>query len=198
MPFRVLVTFGLAAHLASAVQAAPPSRLDDLPPVGPDYQPSSFRGRIVGFTKTGVVVKPEGTNIELDSVMLGDGPTKTVKWVAVYRQDNTRPPRQFLLGDCLFPDRPGSKTARVGEHQVTELRVGDIVSLCYSKPVGVEVCTYITICRRPGGKVPPAIYDESFDGKYYSNRHDVRCNAAQFVEESVPVILPRLVRSIRP
>ena len=183
---RSLMALVVLLILSFSVQAADPVTV----PAGPGFDPGGFQGRIVGFTKSGVIIKPEGRYKVTSSFTLPDGTTVNV----VYVQDNTQPPREFVFEDCLFPDRPGSKTARVGEHNVTDLRNGDIVNIGYSGPAQGGACVCIQIRRRPGGRVPPAIWDSKFDE---CNRVCTRCNAEQFIEEKVvPVTLPRLLRNI--
>jgi hypothetical protein len=190
---RLLLVLGLMAGLSPATQAAdPPEEVAKLPSVGPDFRPTRYRGRVVGLTKTGMVVKPEGVCTEAEVVRQPDG---LCKEVAIYRQDNTLPPREFVLADCLFPDRPEAQTMRFG-HNATDVRLGDIVYLRHQRTNGVPVCHCLMIFRRPGGKVPLAIGDDKDDECI---RWCTRRNAEQFIEEKgIPVLVPRLLSHFHP
>jgi hypothetical protein len=40
-------------------------------------------------------------------------------------------------------------------YRLTDVKVGDLVVICYSKVSGVVICDHICIQKRPGGLVPP-------------------------------------------
>lgn len=187
----VLVGLSLAAFGSDMPRPAPIPRPQP-EPVGPDWVPCAYCGRVVGITEKGLTIKPErGLKIFIIKP-LPDGTTR--EWV--YVQDNTQPPREFVFNDCLFFDRPGPKTPRCGEHQVSDLRVGDFVEISCHRFRGLDFCTRLEIQRRPGGKVPPALHD---DKTSLEGRVDTRRNAEQFIEEKVvPKLIPRLFVRFHP
>jgi hypothetical protein len=168
----LFATAGLAQPRDSDRAEPPPE------PVGPDYVPSWYYGKVVGITDKAVTIKLEG-DVKLDPIEgLPGGIQK--KWV--YVQDNTQPPLEFIFADNLFPGRRGPKTPRCSEHQVADLRVGDVIELRRQRMRGGDYCIGIQIQRRPGGKVPPAIGDAKAQPEH---RVDNRMNTEQYLEETL-------------
>jgi hypothetical protein len=178
----MLLTMALKLLLASPAAG--------LPPVGPDYQPSRYIGRVMQITATSVFIRHERLYTEEDYERQPDGICRPV---AIYRQNNKLPFHKFQFDPCLFPNLPITKwLGPGGNYYATEVRIGDVVEITrgVQAPGGGDTCTRISILRRPGGKVPPAWGDDDLEEH---RRHDARCNAEQFVEEKVIPALPRLV-----
>ena len=70
------------------------------------------------------------------------------------------PPKRFALSEVLksgaVPDAPpGQEHFRIWRYRLTDVQVGDWVCIMYSRVGGVDICTFINIAKRPGGRVPP-------------------------------------------
>lgn len=192
---RVVIVLGfVGTSLVALGSDVPRSVSDPRPepePVGPDWYPCDYRGRVVEMTKTGVVIKPEGVLKIYEIRSMPDGTTRE----RVYIQDETKPPREFTFADTLFPNRPGSKRAMGWEHWPADVRVGDIIWISCHQFAGKDYCSCIRIQRRPGGRVPPAIGDDKTSEK---GRLDNIMNAQQFQEETfIPRMLPWMVLNLR-
>jgi hypothetical protein len=192
---RVLLTFGLLGvslcAFGSDVPHPEPKPKPEPEPVGPDWVPTSYCGKVVGLTAQGVVIKPQGALKILEITPLPNGTTRE----RVYVQDYTRPPREFVFSDALFPDRPGSKRSMLFEHWPADVRVGDFVFISCNRLRGTDYCTRIEIRRRPGGKVPLAIGDDKLPIK---ERIATQLNAIQAREEEITRGLPRLFLHFHP
>jgi hypothetical protein len=188
---RLLVVPVLIGLLVAPLAASYPP--GDLPrpapmpiPVPKDWQPGSYRGRVVALTDKTVTIKPEG-NLRMEIVSFH--PDGTVKEKLVYVQDNTQPPRVFTFSDRLLP-RPNGQPGVAQGHKISDVRLGDVIYINCSQSRGVDHCSEIEIHRRPGGRVPPALQDERLSelgkrlGKDFNqSRLDTQMNAAQTAEE---------------
>ncbi|MBA4065182.1 MAG: hypothetical protein C0501_15995 [Isosphaera sp.] len=95
-------------------------------------------------------------------------------------------PKVFVLHPNLFMRVPASHT----NHRAADLQMGDVVSIRVTRePPDVEYCYEVSIYRRPGGLVPPSIWDE---GVKWEWRWDTIQNARQAAEEKALVILRHL------
>lgn len=154
-------------------------------PVGKDFVPNSYRGRIIDLTGKTMIVKPEGVVTIGEIKFLPGG----IKEKRAYVQDNTQPPRTFVFSGSLLRMSGLDSTYRGAvaplggdHHKVGDLEVGDIVYIRCGRDEGVDYCYDVQIHRRPGGRVPPA----NEDGKLpHHRRWDTAMNAKQFVEEKV-------------
>jgi hypothetical protein len=67
-------------------------------------------------------------------------------------------------------------------YRLTDVKVGDSVTIYYSTVGGVVICDHIRICKRPGGRVPPLAKEvEALRG--YPIRYDEFVNAYWDLEE---------------
>ncbi len=146
-------------------------------PVGADFVPHVYRGRIVGLSQTTVTIQPVNGLSMREISYLPDGSTRE----KVYVQDNTQPPLKFVFSDLMVPKVGGQPLVPSG-HRATDVQVGDIVYLNRQHLRGVDTCIRIEIERRPGGRVPPAVGDER--RRSPAHRWDNKRNAEQFAEEA--------------
>lgn len=169
-------------------------------PVGPDFQPPAYHGKVVEITKKTVTIRLEGYLQFNEISYLAEG----TKRERVYIQDNDQPPKEFVFGDQLILRPDGVSLVKDG-HNISDLRVGDVVRIGRNQWLGIDYCNMIQICRRPGGKVPPAVEDERWSklgkesGKNLDHaRWDNQMNAAQAREEKAVAALKRIgLRLIR-
>lgn len=156
-------------------------------PAGPDFEPHQFYGTVTKISEEGITIKQVGP---LNSRVLHGPGWFGLSFVTTHRQDDKRPPVEFLFYDALHD--PKRSIERTGEHEVTDVKVGDRVLVFYQRPAGPRAVSSLHIIRRPGGKVPPANYDDVLLKQGLPRVCD-RLNAYQFVEEKgVPKLLPRL------
>lgn len=157
-------------------------------PVPADWYAGRFCGTVVSVGKDGLVIKPAGWLRLLVTDQRHDGTPRE----RVYLQDNSKPPRAFTFCDSLFPNRPGVKSARIGEHEIEDLRAGDFVEIGCNRIKDKEYCVSLQIQRRRGGTVPLAIGDGSLEVK---NRFSTRWNNEQRNEERAFAIAGRVLRN---
>ncbi len=198
--FVLLLGGGLSlTAAASPVPHAPCQTPPDEVPVGADYQPIAFRGRVASLSAKGLIIAPQG-HLKL-SASISYHPDRTVKEKKVYIQDNTQPPRAFVFAPGLVP--PAGIVPR--GHMVSDLQDGDIVQIEWCREGGRDFCTGIKIHRRPGGTVPPTAEDkrlitlgmklgENFD----RHRWDYAANAEQARDDSCMRVLSRLFIRFHP
>jgi hypothetical protein len=186
---RTLLVLALVGLSLAALQADEPKPKPKPPkvvlPVGDDYDPGVYLGRVTVLTEEKITIKPEGDLRTGPITFLPDG-TEVHR---LYVQDNTKPPKTFVFSDgvlafsdMLPPGRKHSSTAAWGDHKVTEVLLGDLVFINYCRIQGIDTCTHIQITRRPGGKVPPGFYDDKTTWEY---RSDNRANTEQYLEETL-------------
>jgi len=172
------------AAFAPVAWADPPIDVPRPPPiqipVGEDFYPGHYRGRVIELTPWAVTIKFEGY-VQMNRI-ISYHPDGTVKVEQVYIQDNNQPPKDFVFHRRLLrgPYRG---------HAVYDLRVGDVVEVSCARFRGVEQCSEIEIYRRPGGKVPPVVGEEDAPAE---NRWSVRMNAEQAREENSVAALLRI------
>jgi hypothetical protein len=150
-----------------------------------EWEPTAFSGKIVALTEDAVVIKPAGElKITVES-RRGEGTVTKM----VYVQDNKQAPKRFVFSDRLLPRPNGASPVQFG-HNITDLRVGDLVTVGqWTRVRGVDYCNTLEIYRRPGGKVPPVVEDKNTS---VENRWDTRMNAAQAREEKAVAAIIRL------
>jgi hypothetical protein len=187
---RTLLVLALVGLSPAAVQAdepkPKPKPLKVVLPVGDDYVPTVYLGRVTVLTEEKITIKPEGDLRAGPITVLPDG-TEVHR---LYVQDNTKPPKTFVFSDSVLafsgmlpPGRRYSgQTANWGDHKISEVLVGDRVFINYLRRQGIDTCINIRISRRPGGKVPPGFYDDKTTWEY---RSDNRANTEQFLEEKL-------------
>jgi hypothetical protein len=134
--------------LPRLLPAQPPAPKEN--PTPKDWQPGVYSGRVVGLTEKAVIIKLAGA---LRVERISFHPDGTVKEKQVYTQDNDQPPKEFVFHDQLLP-RPGGRTLVVHGHNISDLRIGDVIQFGCSHGLDMEYCTSIEIHRRPGGRVP--------------------------------------------
>src|SRR5581483_397791 len=117
------------------------------PPVGPDFQPPGYRGRVEQITEKTVTIKLVGY-LQFNEIWYTDG----IKYERKYVQDNNQPPMEFVFHQDLIPRPDGLRIVQRG-HSISDLRVGDVIQIGCSRWRGIDYCCVIEIHRRPGGKV---------------------------------------------
>ncbi len=186
----VLVSLPIAT-----ARPAEPEKRPAPKPVGLDYYPHVYSGRVMLINEEVIIIKPEG---DLRTMPTSFHPDGTVKEQRLYVQDNTKPPKTFTFSDELLLHNGTLPAARrvglhvsapTGQHKISEVRSGDFVFINSWRGKGIEYCTSIQIQRRPGGKVPPAHWDDKTTYKY---RIDTQMNAEQAREEMMIATLRRL------
>lgn len=166
-----------------------------------DEMPSMFRGKVTALTDKTITIKPEGFVTTRSRRLLEDG-----RWdvVAVYKQDNTKPPKTFVFSKkLLFLNgvRPGGglKGAGYGQHKISDVRLGDHVEIsCNTAQKEEAICGELRILRRYGGRVPPAIGDTELPVNQQHLRVDSWRNAEQEIEEkAVATVNQTILRLLR-
>jgi hypothetical protein len=169
-------------------------------PAGKDFDPATYRGRVVGLNEKSVILKFEG-NLQIKSTAHHlDGTTTET----IYVQDNNQPPREFVFSPHFRPLPNGRVLVQRG-HKVADLQLGDKIDIHTCQLGGVDFCTEIWITRRPGARVPPAVGDEQWSemskklGENLDNRRwDVRMNTEQAAEEKGLAVFRKIgVRFLR-
>jgi hypothetical protein len=193
---RLLIAAALLAvpltPAATSAQATP-APVGTYPPVGEDFTPSIYKGRIIAMTEKTVTVKPYG---DIREYLMGPIRPDGTRDIREYVQDNNKPPQTFTFTESLLYWSGTNTAGRVGTpppdgtHNVGDLRVGDLVFIdCGWRVGGVVYCRDVQIHRRPGGKVPPARGAEKLP---VEKRWDTQANAAQFAEEKGPAALRKV------
>jgi hypothetical protein len=172
-----------------ALLAKPPEAPRKEPePVPEDWYSVGYCGTVVSVGDDGLVIKPTRwfKTLVIDHKL--DGTLRE----RFYLQDNSKPPSAYKFCDSLFPNRPGPKSGRVGEHEVADLKAGDFVLIARYRREGVEYCNSIQIQRRWGGLVPHAIGDKDLEAK---DRAATRWNNEQRNEERAYALAGRVLRN---
>ncbi len=191
--FLLLSVCGGAA-LAAPVPIAPaPTPKPGRTPIGPEYEPTTFKGRVESFSNEKITIKPEGY-LRIDLTWLdADG----VRQERYYEQDNSRQTTKTYTfsdrmlqhnGVLLPPGRRGHQPPNRCEYLIADVRVGDLVHVSYGTLRGELLCTSLTIMRRPGGRVPDACGD---DDPAYKMKVSTERNAAQFAEDTLSLACGR-------
>jgi hypothetical protein len=137
-----------------------------------------YEGKVVGLREKTVTIDGTFTRLYKEDPLPGGAIKKTL-----ISYDDGPNPRTFTFHPNLLRPVPWFNT----EHRPADLRMGDIIIIEVShEDPRVEYCVSIEIHRRPGGRVPPAIGDESISNPRY--RWDNRRNVEQAWEErGVPI-----------
>lgn len=93
----------------------------------------------------------------------GDGVLESVKGTVTdidkiafsFRPDDKYDSVLLKPSPALLGTGPGTSPLESRTHQLSDLKVGDIVSVMYIPRTGMYVCFQIKIYRRPGGMIPP-------------------------------------------
>ena len=140
---------------AVKVNVAPPGKAEAEPKI--EFTNRIYRqGSVTEITKHSITIRcPEWMGHS--SVRGQDG---KYRWQVVTIP--AEPPKRFALSEELasgkVPNGPPDHTAiafQVFRYRVTDVKVGDWVSIYYSRIDGIDTCTYIHIVKRPGGRIPP-------------------------------------------
>ena len=169
---------------AAPVPAPPPKPART--PVGADYEPDVFLGRVESMSDRMITVKPEGRLRVEFTRRTSEGVRE--EWY--YEQDNNQPAKTFTFSDCMLqhngvllpPGRRGHQPPDRCEYLIADVRVGDRVHVSYGTLRGELLCTSLTIMRRPGGRVPDACGD---DDPAYKVKVSTQRNALQCAEETI-------------
>jgi hypothetical protein len=137
---RVTLATLLLACFVALSSAAPP-RYDPRP----DREPKNDAG---GVQYWGTVTELTKTTITLQ---FEDDPPKCFPVSAI-----------LAAGDIPMQPRPIPNRLQSPYHvnpiemyRFTDVKVGDLITISYSKVGGVVTCEHICICKRPGASVPP-------------------------------------------
>ncbi|MBA4062657.1 MAG: hypothetical protein C0501_02910 [Isosphaera sp.] len=107
-----------------------------------------------------------------------DGRVVSVTASSITIRRGAEPPRTFPVGPDLAAGRFPADEVDGYRYRLSDVAVGDVVSVHCGYAGGANVCRAVSIARRPGGKVPPAHLPAGRAVKY----HDV-ANAWQAWEE---------------
>lgn len=88
------------------------------------------------------------------------------------------PPKSFILCDVLKKGE-SPRVNSADSYCVSDVQIGDFVTISYNRTNGEDICRTIRIVRRPGGVVPPAPRERPADFR----RHHEQANADQQWEE---------------
>jgi len=131
---------------------------------------------VVAITSAGTVVLAQPLPRPQPPAVPGDGGhlaywgqvTQLTKMsITIQGPDLTIPQQQFGLSDDLaagkmpnpqrpLPGRPQTQSVSPQFlYRITDVRVGDEVTILYSKFMGRGTCNYVTIDKRIGGHIPP-------------------------------------------
>ncbi|MCI0705102.1 MAG: hypothetical protein L0241_28915 [Planctomycetia bacterium] len=185
---RILIVLALVGLSLTSLQSDEPKPKPPqaVLPVGDDFVPSAYLGRVVNVTEETVTIKPEG-DLKIGSISFH--PDGTIKEERLYIQDNTKPPQTFVFSDGLHwynGTLPAARRAGLvltphsGLHKISDLRPGDFVFINSYRRQGIDYCAEILIQRRPGGQVPLTIGDDKLPVK---DRIATGYNDAQAREE---------------
>jgi hypothetical protein len=140
-------------------------------------------GTVVAIGKNTVTLRPGPCTI----TKCAPGPDGRLVTVRKWEYQEL-PPVEFQLAGLLAEGKYSKMVSH--SYPIADVRVGDKVSIQYTRRFGVYHCEMIIIHRRPGGKVPPAPGDDPTSRQ----RWHEQCNAHQFVEETLFPALPWLLR----
>lgn len=187
------------ANLPAASEA--PAPIDPAKLVWRDAPPA-YMGVVTAVSGETITIKPAG-DLKVTRSRFVNGKSEVVK---VYVQDNTEAPRTFVFGDVVLwhsGTLPATKRAGkpplgvsnpLGQHKISDVRVGDFVHISCGPVEGVDHCSEIQIRRRPGGQVPPTMGEDKLPAGL---RISIQFNAAQAKEEKIMRIVLRTIR-LRP
>lgn len=126
-----------------------------------DFVNRAYRGGIVmELSKNSItIICPE---VVVHAPQMGAG--GVIRWGP--KVVPAEPPKRFAVSEALAAGRvpkdprPGSgrRPYFVGApdmYRLTDVKVGDHVSIIYARVGGVDICDHIRITKRPGGRVPP-------------------------------------------
>ena len=98
------------------------------------------------------------------------------------RPESGGKPQRFAASAVLARgDYPREQTPGY-RYKLSDVRVGDVVAIEYSRIDGVDICEAVNVGRRPGGLVPP--------GNYPANSPDQPHKRAQAMQEREEKGLP--------
>ena len=80
---------------------------------------------------------------------------KTEKTILVQKRGQA--PREFLLSECLAAGSVPADATGSDRYAIGDVMVGDLVVVTYGTFPQGSVCRSVSIHRRPGGRVPPAV-----------------------------------------
>jgi hypothetical protein len=105
-------------------------------PLHPEFVCRPAGGRVIEITGTSITLHDRGTvrTYALSESLIAG------RW--------DRP----WVYDCPDPTHGG---AYGYQYRASDVRVGDIIAISFSRVEGVDICDDIAIGRRPGGRVPP-------------------------------------------
>jgi hypothetical protein len=120
-------------------------------------------------------------------VLAVDGQSITVRGSEMGRPGDELVIRRFVAGEYLANGEQDPWERLNCDYRLGDIRVGDRVYLKLHELGDEDVCASVRIFRRPGGRVPPAPWDEPEPGRI---PYHERMNAQQaFEEKGIP--LPR-------
>jgi hypothetical protein len=100
------------------------------------------------------------------------------------RQIPPPPPKTYTLGEELAAGRMPRTASDRDTYRITDVQIGDVVSIEWNRINGIEFCQAIRIYRRYGGRVPPAPREPP-DARY---KWHEECQAIQDWEErGIPI-----------
>lgn len=171
---RLPVALGGAGESTRALPVVQPPKVE--------FSHAEMRGNVIAITKSSITINSDAiTKYRPIARPMGEpiGWARTIGWV----RDEVIPSQKKTFPVCEALALGGFRDdGRVLDHftyPLSDVKVGDKVSIMYSRVDGTDICDGICIRRRPGGKVPPAS-GEPADRK--SRWHD-NANESQANEE---------------
>lgn len=127
-----------------------------------EFRNRPYEGVVTAVTKTSItVIAPERVQEVISSGPFPDSPAVVTREVLP-----AEPPRTFAASAVLatggVPREPrrsprgyGYQVSEAQMYRLSDVRVGDWVTVTYARVGGADVCDHISIYKRPGGRVPP-------------------------------------------
>jgi hypothetical protein len=180
--FLILLSAGQSLGTPPESQKVDPDLWNGGPPADPKHpQTWNYTGRntsgiVQGIDKDGITLY----RVEVEVLHWRHDPLSGESF-GVKRKETfpAVPAKNFLLAEELTKGEYVKTALPANTYRVTDVRVGDWVSIEYERRNGVDVCKALCIDRRPGGRIPPAPGEkpDAF------NKYHEQANARQDWEE---------------
>jgi hypothetical protein len=102
-----------------------------------------YWGKVTAVTKNSITIE----RAAYTETRVGDG--------AILARP-AQPPKLFMGSSALAAGKFTTEHGRSYSYRLSDVVVGDVVNIHFSRIDGMVICDSISIARRPGGRVPPA------------------------------------------